>query len=114
MQRLYLWFPKTYDFFPASDTATKIAVLILSLIHISIPVITDFTDADGNDRMKEMIQENYNRIKAEVRQIVADELQRIMSACSSFGSDWHSLQMCSACPLPEKLSLDLWQPHTLQ
>ena len=24
----YLWFPKTYDFFPASDTATKIAVLI--------------------------------------------------------------------------------------
>lgn len=45
-----------------------------------IPVITDFTDADGNDRMKEMIQENYNRIKAEVRQIVADELQRIQSA----------------------------------
>lgn len=44
-----------------------------------IPVITDFTDADGNDRMKEMIQENYNRIKAEVRQIVADELQRIQS-----------------------------------
>ena len=27
--------------------------------------------------MKEMIQENYNRIRAEVRQIVADELQRI-------------------------------------
>ena len=44
-----------------------------------IPVITDFTDADGNDRMKEMIQENYNRIKAEVRQIVADVLQRIQS-----------------------------------
>ncbi|MCD8318760.1 MAG: YWFCY domain-containing protein [Paraprevotella sp.] len=44
-----------------------------------IPVITDFTDADGNDRMKEMIQENYNRIRAEVRQIVADELRRIQS-----------------------------------
>ena len=44
-----------------------------------IPVITDFTDTDGNDRMKEMIQENYNRIRAEVRQIVADELQRIQS-----------------------------------
>lgn len=29
--------------------------------------------------MKEMIQENYNRIRAEVRQIVADELQRIQS-----------------------------------
>ena len=44
-----------------------------------IPVITDFTDADGNDRMKEMIQENYNRIRADVRQIIADELQRIQS-----------------------------------
>ena len=42
-----------------------------------IPVITDFTDADGNDRMKEQIQENYNRIKTEVKQIVADELKRI-------------------------------------
>jgi hypothetical protein len=29
------------------------------------------------DRMKEMIQENYNRIKAEAKQIVADELERI-------------------------------------
>ena len=44
-----------------------------------IPVITDFTDADGNDCMHEKVQENYNRIKAEVRQIVADELQRIQS-----------------------------------
>ena len=42
-----------------------------------IPVITDFTDADGVDRMKEQIQENYNRIKADVKQIVAEELQRI-------------------------------------
>ena len=44
-----------------------------------IPVITDFTDAGGNDCMKEMIQDNYNRIRAEVRQIVANELQRIQS-----------------------------------
>ena len=29
--------------------------------------------------MKEMIQGNYNHIRAEVRQIVADELQRIQS-----------------------------------
>ena len=42
-----------------------------------IPIITDFTDENGNDRMKEQIQENYNRIKAEVKQIVSDELQRI-------------------------------------
>ena len=42
-----------------------------------IPVITDFTDEEGNDHMKEMIQENYNRIKSDVRQIVKDELERI-------------------------------------
>ena len=44
-----------------------------------IPVITDFRDENGNDCMKEMIQENYNRIKAEVKQSVADELQRIQN-----------------------------------
>lgn len=44
-----------------------------------IPVITDFRDGDGRDCMKEMIQENYNRIKAEVKQIVADELERIQN-----------------------------------
>ena len=42
-----------------------------------IPIITDSTDAEGNDRMKEQIQENYNRIKSEVKQIVAEELKRI-------------------------------------
>ena len=42
-----------------------------------IPVITDFTDENGNDHMKEMVQENYNRIKEEVKQIVKDELKRI-------------------------------------
>ena len=39
--------------------------------------MTDFTDENGNDRMKETVQENYNRIKADVKQIVADELERI-------------------------------------
>ena len=42
-----------------------------------IPVITDFTDENGVDRMKEQIQENYERIRAEARQIVEDEIQRI-------------------------------------
>ena len=42
-----------------------------------IPVITDFTDEDGIDRMKERVQENYNRIKEDVKQIVKDELERI-------------------------------------
>ena len=44
-----------------------------------IPVITDFTDEQGNDCMKEKVQENYNRIKDEVKQIVKDELERIAS-----------------------------------
>ncbi len=42
-----------------------------------IPVITDFMDENGNDRMKETVQANYRRIKEEVKQIVADELERI-------------------------------------
>jgi hypothetical protein len=43
----------------------------------SIPIITDFTDENGVDRMKEQIQENYNRIKSETKQIVQEELARI-------------------------------------
>ena len=43
----------------------------------SIPVITDFTDENGNDCMRKMIHSNYNRIKEEVKQIVKDELARI-------------------------------------
>jgi len=42
-----------------------------------IPIITDFTDENGVDKMKEQIQLNYNRIKEEAKQIVADELERI-------------------------------------
>jgi hypothetical protein len=42
-----------------------------------IPVIANFVDELGVDRMKEMIQANYDRIKAETRQIVEDELERI-------------------------------------
>lgn len=37
-----------------------------------IPVITNFVDENGVDRMKEQIKENYDRIKAEAKQIVAD------------------------------------------
>lgn len=42
-----------------------------------IPVITNFVDENGVDRMKEMIKENYDRIKEETRRIVDDELERI-------------------------------------
>ena len=43
----------------------------------SIPVITDFTDENGNDCMRDMIHSNYNRIKDEVKQMVKNELDRI-------------------------------------
>ncbi|MBP3787338.1 MAG: TraM recognition domain-containing protein [Prevotella sp.] len=42
-----------------------------------IPIITDFTDEDGNDNMNLMVMENYIRIKDEVKQIVSDELERV-------------------------------------
>lgn len=43
----------------------------------SIPVITNFVDENGDDKMKEQIQLNYNRIKEETKIIVSDELERI-------------------------------------
>ena len=42
-----------------------------------IPVITNFTDENGNDIMDEMVKENYINIKNDVKQIVNDELERI-------------------------------------
>ncbi len=45
--------------------------------HQSIPVITDFTNENGVNRMKDTIKDNYDRIKAETKQIVAEELERI-------------------------------------
>ncbi len=43
----------------------------------SIPIINDFKDANGYDCMKQAIQDNYNKIKEDVKQIVKDELERI-------------------------------------
>ena len=42
-----------------------------------IPIITDFTDENGADRMQETIKENYDRIKAEAVEIVDKELDRL-------------------------------------
>ena len=42
-----------------------------------LPQIIDFRDENGNDRMQEEIQANYNRVKQEVQQIVTDEMERI-------------------------------------
>ena len=45
--------------------------------YLPIPIINDFKDTDGNDCMKQTIQDNYNQIKEDVKQIVKDELGRI-------------------------------------
>lgn len=42
-----------------------------------IPKIVNFTDADGNDTMKAEIDNNYAQVKADVVQIIKDELERI-------------------------------------
>lgn len=42
-----------------------------------IPIINDFKDTNGNDCMKQAIQDNYNQIKEDVKQIVKEELDRI-------------------------------------
>ena len=44
-----------------------------------IPIINDSKDADGNDCMKQTILDNYNQIKEDVKQIVKDELERIIN-----------------------------------
>lgn len=42
-----------------------------------IPVINEFKDADSNDIMQQQIDRNYSRIKADVMQIIEDEMERI-------------------------------------
>ena len=42
-----------------------------------IPVLSYFTDENGKDRMAEVVEANYYRIKQEAAQIVEDELRRI-------------------------------------
>jgi hypothetical protein len=42
-----------------------------------IPVITNFIDEFGNNQMKAQIEDNYNRIKEETKQMVLDEMVRI-------------------------------------
>lgn len=45
--------------------------------YVPIPEISSFRDADGIDHMEEIIQQNYDRVKADVVQIVKRELIRI-------------------------------------
>jgi hypothetical protein len=63
--------------FHAEIVVDNAAVARETKAYQQIPVIAEFTDKEGNDRMQEMIEYNYNQIKADVKQIVADELARI-------------------------------------
>jgi hypothetical protein len=42
-----------------------------------LPIVADFTDDDGSDTMQANIEHNYNQVKLDVKQIVANEFKRI-------------------------------------
>ena len=44
-----------------------------------IPTITDFTNENDSDNLKETIEANYKRVKQEVLTLVASEIERIKS-----------------------------------
>jgi hypothetical protein len=45
--------------------------------YIEIPQLTLFADQYGEDRMEDIVNENFRQIKQDVREIVTSELQRI-------------------------------------
>jgi hypothetical protein len=63
--------------FHAEIVVDNAKVAAETLGYKKIPVIADFTDDAGNDVMQQVIDNNYNQIKADVKQIVAEELKRI-------------------------------------
>jgi len=63
--------------FHAEIVVDNAAVARETKAYKKIPDILDFRDKDGNDSMQAEIECNYNQIKADVKQIVAEELQRI-------------------------------------
>ena len=63
--------------FHAQIVVDNAAVAAETKAYRPIPVINQFRDADGNDIMQQQIQRNYDKIKADVMDIVEEELQRI-------------------------------------
>ena len=63
--------------FHAEIVVNNEAVARETKAYKKIPVIAEFTDDEGNDVMQQVIDYNYNQIKADVKQIVAEELRRI-------------------------------------
>jgi hypothetical protein len=65
--------------FHAEIVVDNAAVARETKAYEKIPEIVSFIDSEGNDTMQAEIERNYNQIKADVKQIVADELERIAS-----------------------------------
>jgi len=63
--------------FHAEIMVDNAAVARETKAYASIPEIISFRDSNGNDTMQTEIEHNYNQIKADVKQIVANELKRI-------------------------------------
>ena len=45
--------------------------------YVPMPVMADFRDPSGEDKMEKIIQANYDRIKAEAAALVQEEMKRI-------------------------------------
>ena len=65
--------------FHAQIVVDNEAVARETAAYVPIPEITSFRDETGTDRMDRIVEENYQRIRAEVNQIIQDELKRIKS-----------------------------------
>ncbi len=69
--------PIEQKIFHAEIVVDNAKVAVETKSYQNIPLITDFRDENGVDQMKYMIKENYDRIKEDVKDIVAEELEKI-------------------------------------
>ena len=44
-----------------------------------IPIIAEFTNEDGSDKLRETIEANYKRVKQEILSLVSSEMERIQN-----------------------------------
>jgi hypothetical protein len=64
--------------FHAGIVVDNAAVARETKAYQAIPDLACFTDENGNDTMQQEIEDNYNQVKQDVKDIVIDELRRIM------------------------------------
>jgi hypothetical protein len=63
--------------FHAEIVVDNVAVSLETKAYKKIPEIVDFRNENGTDNMSSEIERNYNQIKADVKQIVVEDLERI-------------------------------------